>query len=350
MGFSIGGFDISSTIQSFANKVETQVTQTVNTAVDTLQQVVSSFDPSKLASSVSQAAGQGTSNLPFVNNLVGKFLGMGLGAAGGAAAGGPLQNLEKMLGDLVSKLTSRNLDPSAAAGATGTTGASGATVTPPSIGNRDIKGELQQIITQLQQLLNPSQPAVTQAQQSVLDGVSDPNIKSLLQQLFTAMNGQSSGTSAAATTAATSAAATAAPATTAAATTSNLPAALQTALNSIQDPATRAALQQFVGGTTTAAATTGTTTAAATAATGTTAATTTGGESINDVLSAGLASNNGELTTDEQTMVNAITDPNQKAMTIAQLKIQHMAETQSFVSNIMKKKDEMAQAVIANLK
>jgi hypothetical protein len=54
----------------------------------------------------------------------------------------------------------------------------------------------------------------------------------------------------------------------------------------------------------------------------------------------------GTLTADETAMLAHISDPNQRAMTAAQLRMQHAQEILSFISNILKKKNEMAMAII----
>jgi hypothetical protein len=251
---TIGGVDISSTINQFVQNIESQVVSAaVNTAVDTLRQVVSSYDAGIATQAASQVA-QPASGLPYVNSLVGKYLGMGLGFGGGVNAGGALQNLEKVLSDLVAKLTARPLDPAAPAAGT---------VTPPAIAGRDIQAELKQIIDQLVKLLQT--PA---------------------------------GGAAPATSPAPAAPAAAAPAA----------------------PAAPAAAAPAAGG------------------------------SLNDIANQALASNTGEFNADESAMLDNIKDPKQKAMMTAQLRLQHAQEILTFITNFLKKKNEMAMSIAQNLK
>jgi hypothetical protein len=90
----------------------------------------------------------------------------------------------------------------------------------------------------------------------------------------------------------------------------------------------------------------------------TTGGTTTGGTtgtgggtgSVSDILKSGLAANSAEFSAEQQTMLDNVTDPKQKAMMSAQFKMQNMQEVVSFISNMMKKASEISQALIQNLK
>ena len=75
-----------------------------------------------------------------------------------------------------------------------------------------------------------------------------------------------------------------------------------------------------------------------------------GGGSMMDIVNTGLAGANGQVTAQEQGMLDKIQDPNQKAMMKAQMELQHAQEILSFITNMMKKMNEMAMAVIGNLK
>lgn len=75
-----------------------------------------------------------------------------------------------------------------------------------------------------------------------------------------------------------------------------------------------------------------------------------GDGSISSILASGLGSESGMLTQQENQMLSQIKDPNQRAMMKAQMELQHAQEVLSFISNVMKKMNEMAMAVIGNLK
>jgi len=95
----------------------------------------------------------------------------------------------------------------------------------------------------------------------------------------------------------------------------------------------------------------GTSTASTPATSSTTpASTTAAGGSMLDIVNRGLAGANGQLTQQENDMLSKIQDPNQKAMMKAQMEMQHAQEMLSFISNIMKKMNEMAMAVIGNMR
>lgn len=72
--------------------------------------------------------------------------------------------------------------------------------------------------------------------------------------------------------------------------------------------------------------------------------------SVQQIVKDGLAANNGSFSTDEQTMIDSVSDPKQKAMLQAQFRMQHMQETVSFITNMMKKQNEIAMALINNLR
>lgn len=102
-------------------------------------------------------------------------------------------------------------------------------------------------------------------------------------------------------------------------------------------------------GTTGGTTSTGSTSTPATTTT-TPSTTTSGGGSMMDIVNRGLSGANGQVTQQEQEMLNKIKDPNQRAMMQAQMELQHAQEIASFISNMMKKMNEMAMAIISNLK
>lgn len=69
-----------------------------------------------------------------------------------------------------------------------------------------------------------------------------------------------------------------------------------------------------------------------------------------EIIGHGMRSEQGLLTQQEHEMLGAIKDPNQKAMMKAQMQLQHCQELLSFISNIMKKINEMQMSQIGNLK
>ena len=69
-----------------------------------------------------------------------------------------------------------------------------------------------------------------------------------------------------------------------------------------------------------------------------------------EIIGHGMGSEQGLLTQQEHEMLSQIKDPNMQAMMKAQMQLQHCQELISFVSNIMKKINEMQMSVIGNLK
>jgi hypothetical protein len=111
------------------------------------------------------------------------------------------------------------------------------------------------------------------------------------------------------------------------------------------------------GGAATAAPSTPAAGSAGSAATGTPAPTSTtanpvggGTGSAMDILRSGLSSNASSLSDSQNEMLKTVTDPKQKAMMAAQFAMQNMQETCAFISNMMKKQNEIAMQLINNLR
>lgn len=215
---------------------------------------------------------------------------------------------------------------------------------------------------------------LTPEQTAMLDKIKDPALKDVLKSIFETLNkGQAGATTPATTAPATTPAGSndiltkimdllkqlvpgastgAASGTGAAGTASN---DLMTQLTNLLKQAGLVPNTTAGGtGTSTGAATgtAGGTSTASTPATSTTtpASTTAAGGSMLDIVNRGLAGANGQLTQQENDMLSKIQDPNQKAMMKAQMEMQHAQEMLSFISNIMKKMNEMAMAVIGNMR